>query len=79
MRFENSWYPGFSRLRNLHDDKTLVEVKKKVADGNDLGIYFMDSGDTASPREFEVLEELCWISLDDVELGIGIAGHRKAV
>lgn len=79
MCFENSWYPDFSRLRNLHNDKTLVEFKKVDADGNGLGIFVIDSGDTASLREAEVLEELCWISLDDVESGISTAGHRKAV
>lgn len=79
--FENSCYPDFSRPRNLHDDKILVEVKKKVdADGDDLGIFFMDSGDTASPCEVEVLEDFCrGISLEDVELGNGTAGHRRAV
>jgi hypothetical protein len=79
--FENSWYSDFSRLRYLNDDKTLVEVKKKVnADGDDIGIFSMDSGDTASPCEVEVLEDFCrGISFEDVESGIGTAGHRRAV
>src|SRR2546423_5707022 len=79
--FENSWWPDFSRLRKLHDDETLVEVKKKVdADGDDLGIFFMDCGDAASRCEVEVLEEFCrGVSLGDVESGIGTAGHRRAV
>jgi hypothetical protein len=82
VSFENSWYSEFSRLRNLNDDKTLVEFKKKVgAAGDDLGIFFMDSEDTASPCEVEVLEAFCrGISLEDVESGIGTAaGHRRAV
>ena len=58
--FENSWYLDFSILRNLDDDETLVEVKKKVdADGDDLGIFFMDSGDAAPRCEVEVLEDFC--------------------
>ena len=79
--FENSWYPEFSRLRNLHDDKTLVEVKKKVnADGDDIGIFFKDSGDTASPCEVEVVEDFCQgTKLEDVESGNGTAGYRRAV
>ena len=79
--FENSWHPEFSRRRNLHDDKTLVEVKKKVdADGDDLGIFFMDSSDTASPCEVEVLEDFCrGIGLEDVESSIGTAGHQRVV
>jgi len=79
--FENSWYADFSRLRKLDDDETLVEVKKKFdADGDDLGIFFMDSGDAASRYEVEELKDFCrGISLEDVESGIGTAGHRRAV
>ena len=78
--FENSWYADFSRLRKLDDDETLVEVKKKIdADGDDLDI-FMDSGDAASRYEVEELKDFCrGISLEDVESGIGTAGHRRAV
>jgi hypothetical protein len=78
---ENSWYQDFSRLRNLDDDETLVEARKRVdADGDDLGIFFMDSRDEAPPCEVEVLEDFCrGISLEDVESGIGAAGHRRAV
>jgi hypothetical protein len=79
--FENSWYPDFSILRDLRDDEILVEVKKKVdADGDDLGIFFTDSGDAAPRCEVEVLEDFCQgTSLEDVESGNGAAGHRKAV
>jgi hypothetical protein len=78
---ENSWYPDFSILRNLHDNEILVEVKKKVnADGDDLGIFFTDSGDAASRCEVEVLEDYCWgTSLKDVESGNGAAGLRRTV
>src|SRR4051812_10298521 len=81
MCFENSWYPDFSRLRNLHDDEILVEVKKKVdADGDDLGIFFTDSIDAASRCEVEVLEGFCQgISLEDVDSGNDPAGNRRAV
>jgi hypothetical protein len=79
--FENSWYPDFSILRNLDDDETLVEVKKKVdADGDDLGIFFTDSEDAAPRCEVEVLEDFCrGTSLEDVKSGNGAAGHRRAV
>jgi hypothetical protein len=79
--FENSWHPDFSRRRNLHDDKILVEVKKKVgADGDDLGIFIADSGDTASPCEVEVAEAFCrGMSLKHVDSGIGTAGNRRCV
>ena len=36
--------------------------------------------ETQLPRaRSKVLEELCWISLEDVESGISTAEHRKAV
>lgn len=78
---ENSWYLGFSRLRNLHDDETSVEVKKKVDDdGDDLGIFFMDSRDAAPRCEVEVLEDFCrGTGLEDAKSGNGAPGHRKNV
>jgi hypothetical protein len=77
---ENSWYADFSRLRDLDDDETLVEVKMNVdADGDVLG-NFMDSGDAASGCEVEVLKAFCHgISPEDVESGEGTAGYRRAV
>jgi hypothetical protein len=78
--FENSWYLDFSLLRNLHDDETSVEVKKKVDDDDDLGIFFMDPGDAAPRCEVEVLEDFCrGTSLEDVTLGNGVAGQRRTV
>jgi hypothetical protein len=78
---ENSWHPEFSILRLLHDDEKLVEFKKKVdADGDDLGIFFMDHLDTASPCEIEVFEDFCrGISFKEVAKGAGTAGTRRAV
>ncbi|KAF2194232.1 hypothetical protein K469DRAFT_651442 [Zopfia rhizophila CBS 207.26] len=74
------WHSEFSRIRNLHDDGTLVDLKKKVdADGDELGI-FMDSGVTDSQYEMEVLEDFCrGISLEDIESGLNTAGSRRAV
>jgi hypothetical protein len=79
--FGNSWYLDFSILRDLRDDEILVEVKKKVnADGDDLGIFFIDSGDAAPPCEVEVLDDFCrGTSLEDVESGNGAVGYRRAV
>ena len=80
--FENRWHPEFSRLRDFHDDITLVEVKKKVdADGDDLDIFFTDSRDTASPCEVDVLADFCQgLSLEDVKSGLSTpAGTRRAV
>jgi hypothetical protein len=74
--FENSWYSEFSRLRNLHDDKLWVEVKKGVdADGDgDLAIFLMDSGETM----VELVEDFCWgMRSRDEETGTCIAGQRK--
>jgi hypothetical protein len=79
--FENSWYPGFSILRNLDDKEILVDVKKKVgADGDDLGIFFTDFGDAVPLCEVEVVEDYCrGTNLEDVESGNGAAGHRRTV
>jgi hypothetical protein len=50
------------------------------ADGDDVGIFFIDSRNSASPCEVEVLEDFCQsISLEDVESGISTAGHRRVV
>src|SRR5436305_3110513 len=78
--FENSWYRDFSLLRNLHDYETSVEVKKKVDDDDDLGVFFMDCGDAAPRCEVEVLEDFFQgTSLEDVKSGNGAAGNRRAV
>ena len=78
---QNSWYSDFSRFRDLEDDETLVEARKMVdADGDDLGIFFVDLRDEAPPCEVEVLEECCrGMSFKDVEEGIDKAGYRRAV
>lgn len=79
--FDNKWYPEFVDFRNIRDDTTLVNIEKKInAAGNDLGISYMFSENTASPCEVEVLDKFCRAaSLEDVRLGRGIAGNRRTV
>lgn len=79
--FENFWYPEFSTLRKLHDKRTLGYVKSKGdKNGEEIGIFFTDSGDTHSPREFEVLTKFCCGTLlKDVISGEGTAGDHRVV
>jgi hypothetical protein len=79
--FDNSWYSGFSRLRDLRDGNTLVDDRKKMnADGDFLDIFFRDSDKTASLCEVEVLADFCrGMSLEEVVSCLGTAGHRRAV
>src|SRR5450432_3866495 len=76
--FEKIWCPEFSRLRKLKE-KTLVGLKNDVnAKVEELGNFFIISGNTDSPLEVEVLEDFCWgISLGDVKAGRGRTGIQR--
>ena len=80
---ENFWYPEFSTFRTLHDKTTLGVVKSRgdeIFDGEEIGIFFTDSGDEDSPREFEVLIRFCrGTCLEDVISGKGEAGVLRVV
>ncbi|PVH69933.1 hypothetical protein DL98DRAFT_149862 [Cadophora sp. DSE1049] len=77
--FEKRWYQEFTRLRDQHDKKAVVDDKNQVnADGDDLGKFLRDSEDTASQCELEVLNLFCReIGLKDVKEGGPVAGFQK--
>jgi len=76
--FENSWAPEFSKRREIHDEETYIESKKKFnADGDDLDLFFRDSEDTTPRCEVDVWKDFCCgVSLSDVEAGTSAAGHE---
>jgi hypothetical protein len=80
---ENFWYPEFSTFRTLHNKTTLCDVKSRcneIYDGEEIGIFFTDSGDEHSPREFEVLTRFCrGTCLEDVISRKGAAGELRVV
>jgi len=78
--FENFWYLEFSTLRKLNFETTLGYIKSQGGDGEEIGIFFTDSGDVDSPREFEVLTKFCYGTfLKDVISGKGTAGSLRVV
>jgi hypothetical protein len=79
--FEKTWDPAFSEHRKVIDRKLLIDLKEEVdADGDDLAYFFMDSGDTASPSEVELLEIFCQDTrLDDVKLGRSKSASRRGI
>lgn len=79
-RFSDSWCEEFSVPRKINNERRLVELRKEQeADGNDLGIFFFDSEDTAAPLEVHVVESFCQsTSFQDVKNGKGLAGSRRA-
>jgi hypothetical protein len=80
-RFGNSWCGEFSLPRKINDEQRLVEARKAHhADGDDLRIFFIDSGDTTAPLEVDVVESFCQrTSFEYVKKGKGLAGGRRAV
>ena len=77
------WHPEFSIFRPLHDKTTLGVVKSRggeIYDGEEIGIFFTDSGDEDSTREFEVLTRYCrGTCLEDVISGKSEAGELREV
>lgn len=80
---ENFWYPEFSTLRALNTKTTLGNVKSRgdeIYDGEEIDLFFTDSSDEDSPREFEVLTRYCrGTCLEDVLSGKGTAGELRVV
>lgn len=81
MRLENSWPPEFSAQRRIRDNKREVEAKQQLcAEGDDLQVFFTDSGDTASEFEIEVLRDFCRItSPKDRQDRIATAQNRRSI
>jgi hypothetical protein len=79
--FDTSWSPKFSIRRNVRDDRILVELRKKLdADGDDLDIFFVDSGDTASRCAVEVVGGFCrGFEFEDVARARDRAGQWRNV
>jgi hypothetical protein len=76
--FENGWHPEFSSPRMREDDTAFADSETLV-DGDENILEFLNSENTTSPFEVEVIEEFCrGESLGDLVSGIGTAGHRKA-
>ncbi|KAH8745762.1 hypothetical protein BGZ57DRAFT_836771 [Hyaloscypha finlandica] len=79
--FGESWWGEFSSPRRIDDEQRLLEVRKEMhADGDDLGIFYIDSEDTAAPLEVDVVESFCQgTSFEDVKKGKGLAGSWRNV
>jgi hypothetical protein len=80
-RFRDSWCEVFSSPREIRDEQKLVKVRREQeADGDDVGIFFFDDKDTATPLEVDVLESYCQgTNLKYVKDGKGSAGGYRNV
>jgi hypothetical protein len=81
IHFGSSWCGEFSSPRLINDEERLVEARKaQRADGDDLGIFFIDSRDTTALLEVDVVESFCrGTNLEYVKNGRGLAGGLRTV
>jgi hypothetical protein len=81
ISFGNSRWAEFSSPRLITDEERLVEARKaQDADGDDLGLFFIDFRDTTAPLEVDVVESFCQgTNLEYVEKGKGSAGSLRKV
>jgi hypothetical protein len=74
------WDSVFAKDRNFKEDGSHVERRRGIrADGDDLAIFLQDFEDSTPSCEVEEVGEFCRDArLDDLRLGAGTAGLRRA-